>query len=380
MYKGLVSGDSIISDATISAVAYGIALALLTVCFLVTLRALARGRARINGRVLKLLWTTAAVCGVVNAFGYPIFTRDFWFSIVWGRMIADGVNPYYVFATAADLNNTPLSPFQMPMTYGPLWGLMSAVLALIARGNGLAEFLLMKALLLAGWVWSLWLVGRADNGLSLAAKGIALCIFGWMPMSAHLTLAEGHNDIVLVAPLLLWLHLVVTKRRAAAPLPLVASVLIKYVTLPLVALEVWSAWKSGAVRSRAYLLAVSACAIFSCGILAIFVRDMEFLEETLGMRHWTFLSLKVAIFDGARYLGVSIAPDRIETGLRVLCGALILYYAFRYHRTGDARQLIDVVLVMFLAILWTVTGHIWPWFLMWVLGFCAIRPNTWLAC
>src|SRR5258705_3928866 len=42
---------------------------------------------------LILKWSLAFA--VVSSFAYPIFTQDFWLSVVWGDMIASGINPYY---------------------------------------------------------------------------------------------------------------------------------------------------------------------------------------------------------------------------------------------------------------------------------------------
>ena len=72
---------------------------------------------------LLLQWSYgfAGVC----ALAFPVFTQDLWLSAAWGRMIAAGVNPFHTLFTPESLAGLPLDHFPMPMSYGPLWGLVS---------------------------------------------------------------------------------------------------------------------------------------------------------------------------------------------------------------------------------------------------------------
>ena len=76
-----------------------------------------------------------AVC----TLAFPVFTQDLWLSAAWGRMIAAGVNPFHTLFTPELLAGLPLDHFPMPMSYGPLWGLVSGGIMLIAGDSVLAR-------------------------------------------------------------------------------------------------------------------------------------------------------------------------------------------------------------------------------------------------
>src|SRR5262249_22983496 len=160
-----------------------------------------------------------------------VFTQDMWLSAVWGRMISAGINPYYELFTPDNLIGLPLDHFAMVMSYGPLWGTISALVMVLSGGSVLAARILFKAVLAAAWLGSLILVQRITATRPARVGCLAVGMFGWAPASVSQSLAEGHNDIALVAFALLWMLLLLRGHRAA-PVALVASALCKYVTAP----------------------------------------------------------------------------------------------------------------------------------------------------
>ena len=85
-----------------------------------------RPRSATTTSSLVLKWALAFA--FVSCFAYPIFTQDFWLSVVWGDMVASGINPYYEKFTPEMLGGLPLDHFPMTMSYGPLWALISAAI------------------------------------------------------------------------------------------------------------------------------------------------------------------------------------------------------------------------------------------------------------
>ena len=120
-------------------------------------------------------------------------------------MIVAGVNPFHSLFTPESLAGLPLDHFPMPMSYGPLWGLVSAAVMLVAGDSALLTFVLFKAVLAAAWIGTLHLVYRLTGGLPQSQRCLAILLFGWMPAGVSQSLAEGHNDIAMVALALLWL-------------------------------------------------------------------------------------------------------------------------------------------------------------------------------
>ena len=94
-----------------------------------------------------------------------------WLSAVWGRMISAGVNPYYQLFTPDTLPGLPLDHFPMVMSYGPLWGIVSAIVMLVAGNSILATGILFKAVL-AGRLDRLARPGRADHAQAAGARAV----------------------------------------------------------------------------------------------------------------------------------------------------------------------------------------------------------------
>ena len=131
-------------------------------------------------------------------------------------MAAAGVNPYHTLFTETFLAGLPLDHFPMAMSYGPLWALLSAVVAIVARGNVWATALLFKAVIAAAWIWALVLTDRMVRDKPIRDRCLAIAMLGWIPLGVSQSVAEGHNDIAMIAPALLWLALLHTRPLGGA--------------------------------------------------------------------------------------------------------------------------------------------------------------------
>ena len=243
---------------------------------------------------LLLRWSIAFAAACFLAF--PLFTQDFWLSAAWGRMVAAGVNPFHTLFTADDLAGLPLDHFPMTMSYGPLWAVLSALIALVAWNNAIAMALLFKVADRR----------RLDLGARSSSTGmqrdkpsrercLAIALFGWVPLGVSQSIAEGHNDIVMIAPALLWFLLLLRNHRAA-PVALAASVLCKYVTAPLFLIDLIHAFRRE--RLTPLRLCAGACCCRRCSgscLLALFFRSMSFFDGMRLVSEWYFLRPSEAI-------------------------------------------------------------------------------------
>src|SRR6185312_11200695 len=121
---------------------------------------------------LLLQWSYgfAAVC----TLAFPVFTQDFWLSAAWGRMIAAGLNPFHTLFAPESLAGLPLDHFPMPMSYGPLWGLISSAIMLIAGDSTMLTAVLFKAVIAVAWIGALHLVYRLTIGLQQDQRCLAI--------------------------------------------------------------------------------------------------------------------------------------------------------------------------------------------------------------
>jgi alpha-1,6-mannosyltransferase len=323
---------------------------------------------------LLLRWSYgfAAAC----ALAFPVFTQDMWLSAAWGRMIAGGVNPFHTLFTPESLAGLPLDHFPMPMSYGPLWGLVSGAVMLVAGSSVLLTFLLFKAVLATAWIGALHLVCRLTEGLTHNHRCVAIVLFGWLPAGVSQSLAEGHNDIAMVALALLWL-LQLTRGRALAPVALAASVLCKYVTAPLFLIDALYALRYAKVGSIRYLLRLVPPAALALAAMALFYRSPEFFDGVRLVSSWYFLQPRDAVQAIELALGLRLLP--LELAVTALFPVYAAYAAWTAWNEPTRGRLLQAALATMCAVLFTAVSHLWAWYVIWALALAVLSPSWWLS-
>jgi alpha-1,6-mannosyltransferase len=351
-------------------------LAVATVVALTLLVMLSRAREDVDAGILPLLFKWSLAFAGVSVLAFPVFAQDFWLSAAWGRMIASGVNPYYNAFTPESLAGLPLDHFPMMMSYGPLWGLMSAGLMLLAGGSIVMAGLLFKVLLAAAWIGTLWLVGKVIDPARVKERALGLCMFGWLPLGVTQSLMEGHNDIAMMVFAALWIFLLV-KGRTGAPIALAASMLCKYVSAPLFLIDlVWALRQERKTLLR-YALRMAVPAVLGLATFALFYRSPQFFDGLVAIGGWRFLQPRDAVLGVEMLLGVPM------TALTVLAlgffPAVALYQLVQLWKAPDADRLLMASGALIAALLFVGIKHVWPWYLIWALTLAAMKPSWWLS-
>jgi hypothetical protein len=187
-----------------------------------------------------------------DLYSYVMYGR------VWGLYQGD---PY---STIPHYHTDPYEPLFYwktdPSFYGPLWTLLSAELAMWG-----GERIGLTVLLFRGFTIVAALAGAAFLWASLrrfaprhAAQG--LVFFLWNPLLILETGLSGHNDILMATFLLLAVLLHLHDRRVWAVAALMLSALVKFATVPILALYVLLAVRQlpGWRLRGSYLAAASA--------------------------------------------------------------------------------------------------------------------------
>lgn len=371
-----LSGNSVFADRAIRTIIYALLLFVSTILYLFLVFTLRRNATLINEQVISLLFKMSVSFAVVNLFIYPMFTQDFWLSVAWGRMIVEGQNPYYQFFTTEALAGLPLLDFPIRMTYGPLWAIISAGLAFLSQRNVVLEFFAFKLVLALFWILSLGIIRKILVDSHPIRRALAICLFGWLPLSFHLTIGEGHNDIAMVFFLLLWMYLRTRSQALLSPLVLTASALIKYVTLPLIALEVIHAcWSRRMLTPPRYLAMLLLSVLFAVIAFAPFWRDLNFFNSVSEMQDWVWFTPAHAIQAVGKWLGI---PGFGLLSKFVLPAFLVIVFTYiiRYLFSPEFPKLADLTLAVLCAILFTLVGHVWPWFIIWILAPAAVAKSS----
>ncbi len=356
--------------------AYGLPLFVSTLTFVVLLLILTKYRNSIDSNTTTQCFRWATLFAVVLIPGAPVI-QDFWLSAAWGQMVVQGHNPYHEVLTTEIVQGLPLDYLGQRMTYGPLWALVSATVMWISGGQTLWAALMFKIILASAWIGSLRLVWLLLRDQPYWRQCLGISIFGWLPLSAIQIVGEGHNDIMMVCHILFWLHGLRNGQSVRSSVALAASVLVKYVSAPLFLLD-WL--HSRYVRKSPWLhylsqTALSGCLVFL--VFALFFRSPEFFAETAGMAKWKFLTPNFGVYELGSQLGLDLKiPAWIVRGSFPL---MALYATFRYWQQPNNERFTFAVLALMSSVVFSVVGHVWPWFLLWLLGPAALSASTVMA-
>jgi hypothetical protein len=357
-------------------VTHFIPLAIVTMVCMALLILLPRIRERIEERSIAALYTWAFASVPVLVLAYPVFTQDLWLSAVWGRMATNGINPYSVPFTPVAVANLPLDHFPMPMSYGPLWALVSAAVMKLVGTSIPGAFLFFKLLLAAAWIGSLLLLRRIGADDAPLDRALAVVVFGWLPVGIGQTVAEGHNDIAMSSLALLWLYLLLRNRRGA-PIALAASSLCKYVTAPLFLVDLIHALRQENLGWSAYARRMIVPAILALVVFAFFARSFQFFDGMRLINVWRFLQPRDAVLAIDSMLGGYVWPlSYVATAIFPIVAA---WQCGRLWLEPSREETIRTCLAIMCAVTFAAVAHLWVWYVVWILPFAALIPNWWLS-
>ncbi len=374
---GTLDGPGLFARNATAVLACGVPLVVATGTFLSLLRLLARRRQELDSATPTVLFRWAVAFTLAAATAAPAMVQDFWLSAGWGRMVAGGQNPYHSDLTPVFAEGLPLDYFGQRMTYGPLWALISGAVMGLAGENGLVAGAIFKALLVSAWVGVLSLVRALLRDRSPWHQCVGLAVAGWLPLGVMQAVAEGHNDVVLVFFLLLWLYAIESARPWGGTVALAASVLVKYVTAPLVLLDIAHAWRSGGQTLGAVVRRTAVVAGGMVAVFGLFFRSPDFFEATASMANWHFFRPSDAVDEIGSRLGIKVWLLKVV--VFAWFPATAAYSLVHYFRRPTGAGFRTAVLAVMAAIVFSGVGHVWPWFLLWILPLAALDPEGWLA-
>ena len=297
----------------------------------------------------------AVLFGLLCVAALPTFGRDFWLYLAQGRHAALGANVYTEPMSPAAIAGVPLNDtaIGLTMTYGPLWVVISRALSTIAEGRLVWEFALYKLLFFAAWLFVIWQLVRSMEAAT--DRWRAVLVLGWLPGSLLNAVADAHNDTVFVALLTIWL---VDQRLGT--MGLIASVLMKYTTAPLIALAAVAAIRQ---RSFAVLAGLVVGAGLVAAILAVYWQEGALIAGLSRNRLLLFYTPVSLI----QHLGL---PDPIEPivvlAWRAILAGVVLAYGVSYWRQPTASAFAGWVTVTLFAVVMA-SPYMFPHYLLWVL-------------
>jgi hypothetical protein len=202
-------------------------------------------RARGRAAWMIVIWGALA-SGLALLFVYPLGSTDIFDYIVHGRMVGIyGANPFV--QTGYDFPRDLFFPYMgwpgASSAYGPVWEIMAGITARLAGNGIIANVLAFKALnglFLAGSIGMVAAILRRMRSAERAGDGDGLggpahdnvlagvLLLAWNPIVLYETLANGHNDIVMMFWVLVAAWMLLNRRFTLTMLALLMGILVKF--------------------------------------------------------------------------------------------------------------------------------------------------------
>ncbi len=328
-----------------------------------------------------LVGGVAAVLSSILAFTYPLLSDDLFYGIASARTF--GCYAQNPFALApARFPRDPFLPYagwkDLTMPYGPLWVLISGTVARLSDHGLLATVLAFKALNVAMFLLVTALLARLLVQISPRTALAGLVLWAWNPLVLVEVASSAHNDIVMVALIVLACSFAASRRVTLALLALALAIAVKYVAILLAPffalyfLRRHDTWRAGL---RSLVPGTIAAAYVLVALYVPFWVGPRTLGPLGEAQHY-YGSIAAA----ARYFLHYGNPALRDTALRV--GALALYvccYGWMLRRAG--RTLVELFISAHSALL--VCLLLWPffmpWYTVWLVPLAALTGKRRLA-
>lgn len=336
-----------------------------------------RGSSR---RVLLIVVGIGLLCSFANVWSLPNLNTDIFNYIVDGRVAAVyGENPYAV--AADEFPDDPIYPYASHRFTDaggdklPLWMALNVFLARIAGNSPVTNVLTYRLALFLFNAANLALVVLTVRKLDARLVHVGAVAYAWNPVI--ILFAQSKTDTVMAFFVLLaaW-ALIVRRRWFLALIFLALSVLVKLITLPLIAvtmlrsvrLERWREVASG-VLSAAVLLGLGALLLLFSepGLLPKYL----FWLQAMGPSGSSGLSRFLLFGFTLLLIAVGLVQDGNERRLLMGWAVVLLYLVYLIADFTRAWYLITVVAIVAIA----VNRHMIV--LLWLTSLISFLFNFW---
>lgn len=334
-------------------------------------------RAGPHGAVIALVFGTVFAALLLPA--HPWYSADVFHYIATARVLyVHGHNPLVTPPQAFPADTLVQLPDWgwLPSPYGPLWMLLSALPAAVARGSGAATAGLIgfKALAAACLLGTAWLAGGVAERLRPGSRAVAVLLVAWNPLAVLHTAADGHNDVAMLLPVMAALYLAVRGRAGWATVALTAAALVKFVPVLLVPLFVtWLLRSARPHRRREAALIPVVLLGLAVAAYAPFWQGPATLRSSLNEGHYLTTSVHALVLPVvAHVLSRAAAEAALTWGARLAFLPIYMALALRVGRPPASLAAVSAAALA----LYLVVASPWlmPWYALWPLPLAATVP------
>jgi len=324
---------------------------------------------------LRFLAGAMIAVGIIYSLFPAVFAGDLYAYVSYGRLYGlYHVNPYHLTHPLGVQNDGILSQcfhfYGNPPpsdNYGPLWTLLAGYVGgLEAHVDLFFQLWTYRLLGLMGAIASaagLWRI-LADAEPARRVKSVSA--FAFHPLVLYEAAAGGHNDILMVAPVI-WAFAIAESSPLLAGLLMGASVAIKYVSLIVVPFLLIRIARCSGVGT-AMAAAVLTAAVPAISFLPFWIGPETLhplanqLNDYRTSPMWLIVIALFALGRGDAMVTDHISWIRLFQSLVGLIGlAVVASSIFRYYRSGKPAEIFRAIA----ATVWS-SASIYPWYLLWL--------------
>ncbi|NTW02450.1 MAG: polyprenol phosphomannose-dependent alpha 1,6 mannosyltransferase MptB [Oscillochloris sp.] len=339
-----------------------------------------------DAQAIPIVFGCAVAMALLMVAMYPVAAIDIFIYAVRSHLLtAYGANPSA--ALPRDFAPDPWVPFasqewgRYSSPYGPLWNQIAAPITALAGNNMLAAligFKLLSVVAMLGSAWIIVVMLRPHNTPVFGAL-----FFLWNPLVLWEAVGNGHNDVIMLVPILLAL-LAWLRRRDSYVLPLlVAATLIKYVSvllLPLAAVALWQRAETRVARWRIVTLSLVLSGLLVLIALYPFYDLAALYAAFKSQSNFMSFSLAAVVVESLHILfGISKELSKPWVRFPLICLVLAVVgwqtWVLWRRRSSLNRAVFESMYILLLLGIWS-----WrPWYLVWLVGLAALLPQSWPA-
>jgi hypothetical protein len=336
---------------------------------------------RARGRLaLVVALGSSVVFGFTQMGMFPAGTTDIFHNMLDGRLLwVYHYNPIIVAPSA--ISGDPLFSYlhywqSTRAPYGPLWYVLTLP-AVVAGGTSLLRSILaFKALPFVFELISLALIVLITRRTDPKHTVAAAVTFGWNPLVLWETAGNGHNDILMMAFVLLTILLLLTRHWPFAFSALACSVLVKYATIVLLPVFVlWILYRYGRSALPALAAGLAGAAMLAVIVYAPFWVGTENFAALQARQGEIFLSpLSALIGTWGEDVANTPAIAHVKNLLTLAFAGLYLLALLRIRR--DPATMIRACVEITFLLLILLTWWFWPWYVVWGVALAALLPGS----
>ncbi len=329
---------------------------------------------RRGGGARRIVWTFAVVFAATLFCLLPM-TCDLFNYLTKAHLFTDlGANP--LTEAPADswdamMRAYPASYAEQPSIYGPAWVMLSG-LGTLGPYDDVVGLFYLKALAAVAYLGAVWLLERILRLVRPGSADEALYLFAWNPLVLFMAVGDGHNDMVMMAMILLATWLLLQERWVLALGTLALSAWVKYVSLtliPLFALYAWRQLEQEPDRARWIVLgqATLTCVVVTLLVFAPFGDGAGILQIGDRLLHPT----------NWQWGSGSLASRVFGAGLLMFCVAYIVLWVRLIRGQSAFQPFGNAGFAALLLIFVFGVARSQPWHLIWPATLAGLADRRW---